>query len=254
MIRHAMVSFIIQQRETGLVPEDDAESSLRLVIPTVTREQMIEVDRAMVEELGISLVQMMENAGLQLARLAVERYNPSSVLVLAGSGGNGGGGLAAARRLTTWGLDVRVAVTRPKLSGVPGQQLASVRSLGIAVGNLGGADLIIDAVIGYGLDGPARGVAETFIYWANDESIPVLSLDTPSGVDVDTGLAAGAGMRADCTLTLALPKVGLMDNPYAGELFVADISVPPSLYDRFGLNVDPGLFRSGATQPVDPGR
>ncbi len=224
------------------------------MLPTLTRQQMIEVDRLMIEEVGISLAQMMENAGLHLARLAVDRYQPASVLVLAGSGGNGGGGLVAARRLANWGLDVRVVLTRPALAGVPGQQLDIVRSLGIPIGVPRAADLIVDAMIGYSLDGPARGVAESLIYWANDEAIPVLSLDTPSGVDVDTGLAEGAGMRADCTLTLALPKVGLVDCPSAGELFVADISVPPAIYDRWGLDVDPSFFRLGAIQPVDQGR
>lgn len=61
------------------------------MIPTVTRKQMVEVDRLMGGEIGISLTQMMENAGLQLARLAIDRYRPSSVLVLVGSGGDGGG-------------------------------------------------------------------------------------------------------------------------------------------------------------------
>lgn len=215
---------------------------------------MVEVDRLMIDEMGISLIQMMENAGLQLARLAIDRYQPSSVLVLVGSGGNGGGGLVAARRLSGWGVDVSVALTRPDLDGVPGSQLSIVRALGISIGEPHGVDLILDAVLGYSLSGPARGRAETFIYWANDESIPVLSLDTPSGVDVDTGLAPGAGMVADATLTLALPKVGLMESRYVGELLVADISVPAQLYDRLGIEVPRDLFRTGQIQPVTLGQ
>lgn len=217
---------------------------------------MIEVDRVMIDELGISLVQMMENAGLQLARLAMERYNPGSVTVLVGSGGNGGGGLVAARRLSAWGIEVSIALVRPALTGVPAVQLNIARSLGIRIGDPAAADLILDAVLGYSLVGPAHGMAEKFIYWANDESIPVLALDTPSGVDVDTGLASGAGMYADATLTLALPKVGLVTCNFAGELFVADISVPPSVYERFGLEVSSGLFKTGQIQPVpvDQGR
>lgn len=215
---------------------------------------MVEIDRLMIDEMGISLIQMMENAGLQLARLAIDRYQPSSVLVLVGSGGNGGGGLVAARRLSGWGLDVSVALTRPDLDGVPGSQLSIVRGLDISIGEPHGVDLILDAVLGYSLSGPARGRAETFIYWANDESIPVLSLDTPSGVDVDTGLAPGAGMVADATLTLALPKVGLLESRYVGELFVADISVPAQLYDRLGIAVPLDLFRTGQIQPVTLGQ
>ena len=226
------------------------------MIPAITRQQMVEVDRLMIDELGISLTQMMENAGLQLARMAVDRYDAGSVTVLAGSGGNGGGGLVAARRLAGWGVDVHVALTRPNLEGVPGAQLSILRSIGVSIGEPRAADLIIDSVIGYSLAGAARGRAETFIEWANDEAIPVLALDTPSGVDVDTGLAPGAGMYADATLTLALPKIGLIDSNYPGELFVADISIPVLVYERLGVLVDADLFRRGSIQPVfdDQGR
>ena len=226
------------------------------MIPAITRQQMVEVDRLMIDELGISLTQLMENAGLQLARMAVDRYDAGSVTVLAGSGGNGGGGLVAARRLAGWGVDVHVALTRPNLEGVPGAQLSILRSIGVSIGEPRAADLIIDSVIGYSLAGAARGRAETFIEWANDEAIPVLALDTPSGVDVDTGLAPGAGMYADATLTLALPKIGLIDSNYPGELFVADISIPVLVYERLGVLVDADLFRRGSIQPVfdDQGR
>lgn len=221
------------------------------MLPSLTRDQTIEIDRVMIEDLGISLLQMMENAGFQLARLAVDRYQPRSVQVLVGSGGNGGGGLVAARRLAGWGLSVRASLTRSALAGVPAAQLAIVEALGIPIGPPGPADLIVDAVIGYNLAGPARGTAERLIYWANDEAIPVLSLDTPSGVDVDTGDAPGAGIMADATLMLAMPKVGLVGSRYVGELFLADISVPPFVYDRFGLEMPADLFRSGAVQSVD---
>lgn len=210
----------------------------------------------MIDELGITLMQMMENAGLQLARLAVDRYDAASVMVLAGSGGNGGGGLVAARRLASWGIEVHVSLTRPNLEGVPGVQLSILRSMGVLIGEPRAADLIIDSVIGYSLVGAARGTAERFIEWANDEAIPVLALDTPSGVDVDTGLAPGAGIYADATLSLGLPKVGLIDSNHAGELFAADISVPALVYERLGLPVDADLFRRGSIQPVfdDQGR
>lgn len=242
-------------RPDGLGPRA-GPGTVSFMIPAVTREQMVEVDRLMIDEVGITLTQMMENAGLQLARLAVDRYDASSVMVLTGSGGNGGGGLVAARRLMSWGVDVHVSLTRQDLEGVPGTQLSILRSMGVSIGEPRAADLIIDAVIGYSLAGAARGRAEAFIEWANDEAIPVLALDTPSGVDVDTGSAPGAGMYADATLTLALPKVGLLDSNYPGELFVADISVPALVYERLGLTVVPDLFRRGSIQPVfdDQGR
>lgn len=74
----------------------------------------------------------------------------------------------------------------------------------------------------------------------------MLALDTPSGVDVDTGLALGAGIYADATLTLALPKIGLLDSNYPGELVVADISVPALIYERLGITV--ASYLSGAVR------
>ncbi len=86
-------------------------------IPTVTTEQMREVDRAMVEDYGIDLLQMMENAGRNLAALARRRFLDGDVagrrvIVLAGSGGNGGGGMVAARYLHNWGAEIDVLTTR----------------------------------------------------------------------------------------------------------------------------------------------
>ena len=86
-------------------------------IPAITTEQMREVDRLMVDVFGIELLQMMENAGRHLAALARQRFlggNPvgKRVVVLVGSGGNGGGGLVAARRLQSWGADVKIYTTK----------------------------------------------------------------------------------------------------------------------------------------------
>ena len=85
-------------------------------MPSVTRDQMIEVDRLMVEHYGITLPQMMENAGRNLAHTARTRFlsgdpRGKRVAVLSGKGGNGGGGLVCARRLHNWGSDVSVFIT-----------------------------------------------------------------------------------------------------------------------------------------------
>jgi hypothetical protein len=79
-------------------------------VPVVTAAQMREVDRLMVEVMGIDLLQMMENAGRSLAEVAVGRFRAASVTVLAGRGNNGGGGLAAARHLADRGVDVSVVL------------------------------------------------------------------------------------------------------------------------------------------------
>ncbi len=163
-------------------------------VPWLTTEQMIEVDRLMIEDFEIDLVRMMESAGRNLARVATDRLldrNPHGrrVVVLAGTGGNGGGALVCARRLANWGADVEVYLTSgddASFGPVPAHQLSIVRNMGI---------------------------------------------DVP-----------GDAVRAEATMTLALPKAGLAKpniETYVGELYLADISVPPSLYSRMGLEVPP---------------
>jgi NAD(P)H-hydrate epimerase len=224
---------------------------------------MREIDRLMVEELGIVLLQMMENAGRALAHQARSMLGGDPrgrlVVVLAGSGGNGGGGLAAARRLSTWGADVRVILgqQRARLAGVPAHQLAALERMAVpvhdpaemsAVAALPGqAQLILDALIGYSLNGAPREPIAALIRAANAAAAPILALDIPSGMHGDSGEAYEPTIRAAATLTLALPKVGLLQpaaSAWVGELFLADISVPEAVYHRLGLHVGPIFARS----------
>ena len=223
-------------------------------VPYLTTEQMIEVDRAMIEDFQIDLVRMMENAGRNLAHLARERFldgdpRRRSVVVLAGTGGNGGGALVAARRLHGYGAEVQVVVARrPKqLDAVTAQQLAMVEHIGIPV--LVGQppdtvpELVVDGLIGYSLKGAPRGITAELIKWANASLAPVLALDVPSGVDTTTGKVFEPAVRAVATMTLALPKEGLRApgvTAVVGELYLADISVPRELYAREPLNLRVG--------------
>ena len=217
---------------------------------------MREVDRAMVEDYGIHLLQMMENAGRELAGLARARFlggdpRGRAVVVMAGPGGNGGGGLVCARRLHGWGAQVQVLLSAPidRLAGVSRHQMAILERMGAPIevagdeAGLPDADLIVDALIGYSLSGAPRGVAASLIRAASEHSAPVLALDVPSGVDVTTGRAYDPSVLASATLTLALPKAGLWDDAArlrVGELYLADIGVPPELYARPPLNLDVG--------------
>jgi NAD(P)H-hydrate epimerase len=213
---------------------------------------MREVDRAMVEDLRIELVQMMENAGRNLAELAMTRFSPRSVAVLAGRGGNGGGGLVAARHLANRGCLVQVALSEPgRLTPVPAHQADILARMGVTVATTApAADLVIDALIGYSIRGDPTGAAARLITWANSQSAPVLALDTPSGLDLTTGVAGAPTVGATATMTLALPKVGLLDAPSVGELYLADISVPPLVYQRMGIAVPP-LFRESSLLQID---
>lgn len=221
-------------------------------VPALTAAQMREVDRIMIQELGIELIQMMENAGRSLAELALRRFRPRRALVLAGPGGNGGGGLAAARHLANRGTEVAYVLAREpeRMAPVPRQQLEILRRMGLTeLREPRPADLVLDALLGYSLEGDPRGRAAELIGWANDQGSPVLALDTPSGLDVTSGRPGRPCLRASATLTLALPKQGLLGAPEVGELYVADISVPPWLYERLGLPA-PRLFRRGTIRRI----
>jgi NAD(P)H-hydrate epimerase len=219
----------------------------------ITTEQMREVDRAMVEDLHIELIQMMENAGRNLAELAMTRFDPTAVTVLAGPGGNGGGGLVAARHLANRGCALRVTLSEPhRLTPVPAHQADILHRMGVAfVHQPSPADLVIDALIGYSVRGNPTGAAAELIVWANDQTAPVLALDTPSGLDVTTGTAGTPCIRAAATLTLALPKVGLLDATEVGELYLADISVPRLVYERMSIHPPP-LFRTSSVIRLGP--
>jgi NAD(P)H-hydrate epimerase len=200
----------------------------------------------MMEDFRIDLIRMMENAGRTLAHLARVRFlggdpRGKKVVVLAGTGGNGGGALVCARRLHNWGAQVTVHVTRPdeKFTPVPAHQLDILRRMNIRlhpgeeVAGDDPLDLVIDGVIGYSLQGAPTGTAGKLIRWANAQNAPVLSLDAPSGVDTTTGTVFVPAVKATATMTLALPKEGLRApgvKAHVGELYLADISVPPALY------------------------
>jgi len=231
-------------------------------VPWLTSKQMVEVDRAMTEDLHIELIQMMENAGRNLAHLARERFlggdpRGKKVVVMAGTGGNGGGALVCARRLHIWGARVGVFVTRPDgdFTPVPAHQLDILHRMQVPVARAEAVDqapaaaLVIDGLIGYSLDGAPHGAAGDLIRWANAQRGPVLALDAPSGIDTTTGTVYDPAIRATATMTLALPKEGLRADgvtQYVGELYLADISVPPSLFAQAALDLEVGpVFATG---------
>lgn len=220
-------------------------------LPALDGPAMVELDRAMMEDVWIELIQMMENAGRNLAHLARQRFlagDPRGrrVLVLAGSGGNGGGALVAARRLHNWGADVLVALGQEAcaMAPVPAHQrqiLEQMRVAGVdrpassqtleAAARERPFDVILDGLIGYSLNGAPSGLVGEIIRAANALATPILALDIPSGIDSTTGEIFEPAIRATATMTLALPKAGLVAaRAAAGELYLADISVPPILY------------------------
>lgn len=216
-----------------------------ITVPAATAEQMREVDRIALEETGPNLYQMMENAGRNLALLTIEllgrNWAKAKVLVLGGSGGNGGGGICAARHLANQGCAVGLCIAEPgRLQGVPAFQRKIFQSTcGKEVDAVAmptqPLDLVVDALIGYGLQDSPKGTNEKLIRWANGVQAPILSLDIPSGIDATTGHAPGRWIKPHWTMTLALPKTGLLSDQ-TGELFLSDIGISKGIYRRMGLD------------------
>jgi NAD(P)H-hydrate epimerase len=227
-----------------------------MVVPAVTADQMRAVDRMAVEEFGLGILQMMENAGRNLAlhvmdMLDLAQASPGGgrrgeVTVLAGSGGNSGGGLCCARHLNNRGFKVWVVLDRdPRmLRGAAAHQLNILQAAGVQPADptqagelMGRSQIVVDALIGYGLRGAPRGRTAELIKLCNQHAARVLSLDVPSGLDATTGEAPGPVVRPERTLTLALPKTGLQRVP--GDLYLADIGIPPEVFQRLGVPFQP---------------
>ena len=154
--------------------------------------------------------------------------------------------MAAARHLANWGADVVVGLATPveKLKDAPAHQMDTLKKMNVSISESfpsGEIHLIIDALIGYGLKGAPRGRIAKWIHIANQYSASILSLDIPSGLDADIGSPHGDCIRADATLTLALPKAGMLEDSasqYLGDLYIGDIGVPPALLREIGIEAE----------------
>lgn len=211
-------------------------------LPGVTTSQMVEVDRIMMEELGVPVDLMMEHAGANLAKLCVN-LTPTGegfFRVISGSGNNGGGGIVAARRLKSWGHTVIIYLPqgRGHLRPLPLKQLNRVEALGIDVidGVPETSDetpgLIVDAYLGYGYQKRDDSISETVFSYLRGES-KVVSLDVPSGLDSTTGESRSL-LSPNATMTIAFMKSGLLTVPrnLTGDLFVGDIGVPMDVFEN----------------------
>ena len=216
---------------------------------------MRSIDELAVRKYGILLEQKMELAGFNLMSLARQVLGGSlqnkRVVVLTGKGNNGGGGLVAARHMSDWGAKVVILVSqRTGLNDTVNAKLRTLQALSMKIlffdpklnihSVLETSDLVIDALIGYNLKGNPRYPISEIIMRANVSQIPILALDLPSGLDATTGNVYDPCIKAENTLTLALPKIGLQfekARKYVGTLYLADIGIPPALYREMGLNV-----------------
>jgi NAD(P)H-hydrate epimerase len=155
--------------------------------------------------------------------------------------------MVSARHLHGWGARVQALLveTEGTLKPLPKRQWRILRGLGLGAvakpkPDLEGPDLIIDAIFGYGFHGKPRQRQARWIEWANNQGCPILALDIPSGLDATRGIPATPCIRAAATLTLALPKTGLLAQEaktFVGELYLADIGIPTEVYRDMGLDI-----------------
>jgi ADP-dependent NAD(P)H-hydrate dehydratase / NAD(P)H-hydrate epimerase len=221
--------------------------------PILTAAEMRAVDAATIE-LGIPGIVLMENAAHRVVEFLEREFAPLSeqrIVVICGKGNNGGDGLAIARQLYTRyrpkSLDVVLAAEPDELQGDAAANLAMLRACGCTfsreiTARMGLASLVIDALLGTGVEGPVRGAALEMIRRMNAEFplAKVVAVDLPSGIVSDSGHLTGEYVRADFTVTFTAWKVAHVISPacYAmGEMSLGAIGSPDHLMDNCRLLV-----------------
>jgi hydroxyethylthiazole kinase-like uncharacterized protein yjeF len=213
----------------------------------VSAAKMRELDRRTIEDLGVPSLVLMENAGRSTYQILRREFPELSgpVVVLAGRGNNGGDGFVVARYLANAGIPVTVFLLAAR-DQVQGDALANLKileglnveveevlgeeQLNIVVHRMSRADLVVDALLGTGLNSPVRGLLAQLITKVNQVRQPVLAVDIPSGLSADTGEPLGVAVDADVTVTYGFVKIGQILPPgrdLVGRLWQVDISIPP---------------------------
>jgi len=253
-----------------------------------SREAIRRLDELAIREYGIPSIVLMENAAVGLASGAAEFVGdddagtpPGAVLIIAGRGNNGGDGLAAARHLHNEGRQVAIVLAAPqaeytgdaetnlRITAAMGLPIFVVlpddpiRAISQALDHLGGgADVVVDALLGTGARGPIGGTLAVLIAQINrlrEAGSAVVAADLPSGLDADTGQglapAPDGAVRADLTVTFVGLKEGFLTltaQEFLGEVVVAPIGAPSELIRRLGRPV--AVSEYPGERPGEPGR
>jgi NAD(P)H-hydrate epimerase len=235
--------------------------------------QMRDADRRTIEEIGISSLVLMENAGRQVVAAMEAMYSDlgeRQVAVLCGRGNNGGDGLVVARTLLQRGVDVSVFLigtvsdvrgdARTNLEilsrlGLTAVEIADSQAWELHVSEVTDCTLIVDAIFGTGLNAPLAGLMESVVADVNASGIPVIAVDLPSGLSADSAEPIGDSIEAAMTVTLAAPKLPLVLPPAetrAGDIVIADIGIPSDILDTVeGPRVEL-LTRAGMRELITP--
>jgi NAD(P)H-hydrate epimerase len=235
--------------------------------------QMREADRRTIDEIGISSLVLMENAGRQVVA-AIEAVHSDLldglVGVLCGRGNNGGDGFVVARTLLQRGIDVAVFLIG-QVSDVRGDARINLEILGrlgltvveisdsqaweLHFSEISDCSLIVDAIFGTGLNAPLTGLLESVVADVNASGIPIVAIDLPSGLSADSHEPIGDSIEAGMTVTLGAPKLPLVLPPAetrAGDVVIADIGIPADIFESLEGNRVELLTRSGMREMIHP--
>lgn len=210
-------------------------------------EELRQLEQAAIHDFAIPSLLLMENAGRGASEILCKCYAPSRVSIFVGKGNNGGDGLVVARYLANQGFDVWAILLEniKRLKPDPFLYYQIILKMKIPVifsdENFAEEEIrrlcresefLVDAIFGVGLHSPVLGVFEKAIRSINKSEKPVISLDVPSGLDADTGCIHHVAVKANRTLTFALPKKGFFVNEgpvHTGKIDVVDIGLPKAL-------------------------
>ncbi len=239
------------------------------MISVVTGNEMREMDQRSINDFGIPGIVLMENAGRNTAEAILELCDKEeifTVIIFAGKGNNGGDGFVIARYLEKNGIDIYVylAAKKESISGDALTNLQICLNSGIDIIEVSSAQdievpqnpfIIIDALLGTGIQGGSRGIYAELIEWINDQGQFVFAVDIPSGLNSDFSVPAGPVVLANKTLTMGLPKLSQYFYParsFVGELEIIDIGFPLDVEDDPNIEVHLIDESDLSIEPPDP--
>lgn len=217
----------------------------------ITPDQMKAMDHYAIHEIGIPSIVLMENAALKVVeQINLKKIN--SYTIVCATGNNGGDGLAIARHLILKDKkvdlfivgnldqmtnDFQINLKILKNMNISFTHLSDMATLNKLKASIKSTDLTIDAIFGIGLHRKIEGLFYEVIQLMNTYSKSILAVDTPSGLDGNSGDVLGISIQADQTVTFHHMKKGLINNKkYTGEVIVADIGIPKSVTEHILKN------------------
>ena len=219
------------------------------MLRTVTSAMMRRIDNQNINSRGIPSIILMERAGREAAKEVVKfagrlrrQKREVKAALFCGKGNNGGDGLVCARYLLSSGIniDIYLLCSRKLLTGDPASNITALKKQGVRIHEITGkadfkkleksfsADIIVDSIFGIGFKGKPKGFYEEVIEFLNKQRAHIISVDVPSGLDAATGVARGAAIIADRTITFGFSKTGFYKNDgpvYCGRINIADIGL-----------------------------